>query len=324
MRTFRGVDKRWRTAEGAFGRGSFGAVAYAAPAIQAAGRHRYVIKWARTTQGSDDAPCTDAQLRFIRVMLKLEIDTLSKLQHPHIVPLIDRSRPDDAIFYIMPRYKCSLHKLSCEYGSLPGLVRPALVQLYSALAYLHELNLAHCDVSSANVLVRNTDYRRIIYVVLCDFGSAQRGLVDDSCASIKLAKKWASARDISCACRTAPQSAAPECWEADDRMNPNVWCDVWAAAASALAVTGIFIDVGQLASDDAARPECDRIKRARPWWSSTHAMHVPVFRLLRQYLPGRGGGALALLLADRVFVGWRQRTPAGHIRLLLECLDEQN
>ena len=88
--------------------------------------------------------------RFLR-----EIAIVAKLQHPHIVGLIDSGMANDLPYYVMPLiHGKSLRDRLSEEGELPldDGVR-ILRQVLDALAYAHRQGLVHRDIKPENVLL---------------------------------------------------------------------------------------------------------------------------------------------------------------------------
>src|SRR5437016_1678494 len=107
----------------------------------------------------------DMRRRFAR-----EAQTIARLHHPHILPLIEFGDERGILYLVMP---------FIEGGTLTGYLRRSLpdlnevaaifLQLLDAVEYAHEEGLIHRDIKSSNVLL---DSRRSgpPYVYLADFG----------------------------------------------------------------------------------------------------------------------------------------------------------
>lgn len=330
MQTYHGQACSWRASADAFDCGSYGAVMRVSPAgptempalmdaswgdgtVGAKGR--FALKRPRTTRGLARDPCTDGERMHRKRLVRLEIEVLQRVKHAHIIALVDHARDPVHPFYVMPRYEHTLFTLAAEYGALPGLVRPAAQQLYDALAHLHAAGLAHCDVSPQNVLVSRTDFRRDVHVILCDFGSARCAQHTGALGEWRRAVQWALVRGVSHECMTWVWSAAPECWVSEQCENivPNTLCDVWAAAFTALSVSGMLGPELTACQVENPHLECDVIKRARAWGWEYDPQDLAVFRRIHPHLPGERGGELALLLASRVFVDWYRRARAEQL-----------
>ncbi len=101
--------------------------------------------------------------RFIR-----EIQFASRLQHPHILPVLDSGAVDGVLYYVMPcvdgqslrEYIASERQLS-----IPDAVRIAC-EIGSALAYAHAHDVVHRDIKPANILLSSG------VAVVADFGIA--------------------------------------------------------------------------------------------------------------------------------------------------------
>ncbi|HET9710159.1 MAG TPA: serine/threonine-protein kinase, partial [Gemmatimonadales bacterium] len=102
--------------------------------------------------------------RFLR-----EIRIAAKLQHPHILPLLDSGEADGLLYYVMPFVQGeSLRQRLQREGSLsiPDAVR-ILRDVTDALAYAHAQNVVHRDVKPDNVMLSGR------HAVLMDFGVAK-------------------------------------------------------------------------------------------------------------------------------------------------------
>lgn len=99
-----------------------------------------------------------------------EVDVISHLEHPHIVPIYDYGEKDGAPYIIM-RYLSggSLARYIRQGGAsdLNALVRP-LSQIAQALDHAHARNIVHRDLKPGNILL---DDQQNAY--LSDFGIAR-------------------------------------------------------------------------------------------------------------------------------------------------------
>jgi formylglycine-generating enzyme required for sulfatase activity/dienelactone hydrolase len=102
--------------------------------------------------------------RFLR-----EIAVTARLNHPHIVPLLDSGESDGFLYYVMPFIEGeSLRDRLDRERQLP--VRDALVitrEVADALHHAHELGIIHRDVKPGNILLAGGHAR------LADFGIAR-------------------------------------------------------------------------------------------------------------------------------------------------------
>ena len=108
--------------------------------------------------------------REMRRRFAREARTIARLQHPHILQLIEFGEQDRMLFLVMP---------FIEGGTLTSYLRRELptlqdiatiyLQLLDAVEYAHDEGLIHRDIKSSNVLL---DARRggVPYVYLADFG----------------------------------------------------------------------------------------------------------------------------------------------------------
>ncbi len=102
--------------------------------------------------------------RFLR-----EIDVISKLLHPHIVPVHAAGDADGMLYYVMPYIKCESlgHRLARgERLPVPLALRIAQ-EVAGALHYAHEAGVVHRDIKPANILLQDD------HALVADFGIAR-------------------------------------------------------------------------------------------------------------------------------------------------------
>ncbi len=101
--------------------------------------------------------------RFLR-----EIQIVAKLQHPHILGLIDSGDADGMLYYVMPYVKGeSLRTRLARDGELP--ISDAvwiLREIADALAFAHTQHVIHRDIKPENVLFASR------HAQVADFGIA--------------------------------------------------------------------------------------------------------------------------------------------------------
>lgn len=102
----------------------------------------------------------------------VEIEVLSKVQHPHLIRLLDHGRDEQGLFAVLEWIEGESLEARLSRGPLSEPdARSLLVSLVSALQALHAAGYVHGDVNADNVMLA-TDER----VVLIDFGNvAQLG-----------------------------------------------------------------------------------------------------------------------------------------------------
>jgi serine/threonine protein kinase len=99
---------------------------------------------------------TTKDVPFPRIDALSEIDFLERLKHPNIPNLIDK------IIYVrggIRHFAASLPYCGVQLSRdiIKSIEKPMvghlLVQYFSALAYIHDLDILHCDIKQHNVLV---------------------------------------------------------------------------------------------------------------------------------------------------------------------------
>jgi len=100
---------------------------------------------------------------------KQEISICARLQHPHIVPLLDSGEADGLFYYVMPLVEGeSLRDLLKREGALPPeRAQRIALETLSALEYAHRRNVIHRDVKPGNILLTAG------HAVIADFGIAR-------------------------------------------------------------------------------------------------------------------------------------------------------
>ena len=109
-----------------------------------------------------------------------ECTTLRRLDHPHILKILDYGI-DDGVPFLVSEYCCDytgnpLSLATLQYRAPGGRIEPELIehlfpQLCWAMAYIHQMGLVHRDIKPANVLLKE-DSQGKLNVRLGDFGLA--------------------------------------------------------------------------------------------------------------------------------------------------------
>ena len=97
-----------------------------------------------------------------------EIRTTARLQHPHILPLLDSGEADGLLYYVMPRVMGETLRARLDRErQLPihDAVRIAR-EVADALGYAHEHSVIHRDVKPENILLQGG------HALVADFGIA--------------------------------------------------------------------------------------------------------------------------------------------------------
>ncbi|GCE17657.1 serine/threonine protein kinase [Dictyobacter kobayashii] len=92
----------------------------------------------------------DFFLRFRR-----EVTSIARLEHPHILPLLDYEERDQLAYVVMPYIGAgNLEQVLKREGKLaPRQVLSYLLQIASALDYAHALHVVHGDLKPTNILL---------------------------------------------------------------------------------------------------------------------------------------------------------------------------
>ena len=97
-----------------------------------------------------------------------EIKTTAKLQHPHILPLLDSGEADGLLYYVMPVVAGETLRAYLERVQqlpIPEAVRIAR-EVAGALDYAHRQNVVHRDIKPENILLHDGS------ALVADFGIA--------------------------------------------------------------------------------------------------------------------------------------------------------
>ena len=97
-----------------------------------------------------------------------EIRTTARLQHPHVLPLLDSGEADGLLYYVMPLVtgETLRHRLERE-KQLPIDDAIAIArEVADALGYAHGLGVIHRDIKPENILLRDG------HALVADFGIA--------------------------------------------------------------------------------------------------------------------------------------------------------
>lgn len=97
-----------------------------------------------------------------------EIKTTAKLQHPHILPLLDSGAADGLLFYVMPyvRGETLRARLERERQLAIDVAVQIAAEVGDALAAAHALGIIHRDIKPENILLQDG------HALVADFGIA--------------------------------------------------------------------------------------------------------------------------------------------------------
>lgn len=100
---------------------------------------------------------------------KQEIHVTAKLQHPHILPLLDADEVDGRAYYVMPYVEGeSLRGRLNREGTLPVVEAVRLArEIAGALGHAHQRQIVHRDIKPENILLSDG------HALVADFGIAR-------------------------------------------------------------------------------------------------------------------------------------------------------
>ncbi|QJR37910.1 protein kinase domain-containing protein [Gemmatimonas groenlandica] len=97
-----------------------------------------------------------------------EIKTTAKLQHPHILPLLDSGAADGLLYYVMPYVRGETLRARLDRERQLPLDDALLIarEVADALGAAHELGIVHRDIKPENILLQGG------HALVADFGIA--------------------------------------------------------------------------------------------------------------------------------------------------------
>jgi len=97
-----------------------------------------------------------------------EIRTTARLQHPHILPLLDSGDADGLLYYVMPLVTGETLRARLERERQLPIEDAVLIarEVADALGYAHGLGVIHRDIKPENILLQNG------HALVADFGIA--------------------------------------------------------------------------------------------------------------------------------------------------------
>ena len=97
-----------------------------------------------------------------------EIRTTARLQHPHILPLLDSGEADGLLYYLMPLVTGETLRARLEREKQLPIDDVVLIarEVADALGYAHSLGVIHRDIKPENILLQNG------HALVADFGIA--------------------------------------------------------------------------------------------------------------------------------------------------------
>ncbi len=83
-----------------------------------------------------------------------EIKTTAKLQHPHILPLLDSGAADGLLYYVMPYVRGEALRARLSRGAIPLAEAVELLRnVLQALQHAHAAGIVHRDIKPENILL---------------------------------------------------------------------------------------------------------------------------------------------------------------------------
>jgi serine/threonine-protein kinase len=97
-----------------------------------------------------------------------EIRTTARLQHPHILPLLDSGEADGLLYYVMPLVTGETLRARLERERQLPIDAAVLIarEVADAISYAHGLGVIHRDIKPENILLQNG------HALVADFGIA--------------------------------------------------------------------------------------------------------------------------------------------------------
>ena len=107
-----------------------------------------------------------------------ESRTTARLQHPHILPLLDSGDADGLLYYVMPLVTGETLRARLERERQLPIAEAVRIarEVASALDYAHRHSVIHRDIKPENILLH--DGRALV----ADFGRSEERRVGKECA----------------------------------------------------------------------------------------------------------------------------------------------
>jgi serine/threonine protein kinase len=174
-----------------------------------------------------------------------EISLLRSFNHPNIVAVIDTQRVADGVSLVLEFLDRSLrdHLTRCAAAAAPELLRSYAFQLLSAVAYLWDRGVVHCDIRPENILVHRNGILK-----LCGFEHARFCFKPF---------KWRDA-GLPADCYRAPETLA-------GRLLCDEKVDVWSCGYVIAEILLRKVLVGGESNDEQLVGICDVIGRPADW-----------------------------------------------------------
>lgn len=137
----------------------------------------------------------DPDAEEVKRTMKREVALLRRLQHPHVVQLIEHFSVGEKVFIVMEFVPMNLLEVLEDRANKGGLrkdvVRRVIFQVLSAIAFIHKQGVVYRDIKPENVLITEQGD-----VKLCDFGFARFIKAPEELLTDYVATRWYRAPEL--------------------------------------------------------------------------------------------------------------------------------
>lgn len=107
--------------------------------------------------------------------IKREVDIMSKMKHPNLVPLLASFETETTVGLIMKRARFGNVKELLQHNDYwleESMVAKIMMCAARGLAHMHKCKVIHRDIKPANMVIES--WKPVLNVQVCDFGEAER------------------------------------------------------------------------------------------------------------------------------------------------------